>query len=390
MGWLDADVIVETVLLALLATAFLGCAVMLMGVWFAPSFAEPASPVRRPAAPATILKPLHGDEIGLFDNLATFCRQDYAGPIQIIFGVTSPNDAAIRVVERLRAAFPDQSIDLVIDSHIAGLNPKVANLVNMSAHIRHELIVLADSDIQVAPDYLTRVVDGLERAGGGAVTCAYYGVAANGLWSQLARLNVDSHFLPGVMVGVRCNLTRPCFGATIALTRRSLAAVGGFEAFADCLADDFALGEAMRRIGEPVTVLPFAVGHVTSERSLAELWSHEVRWASTIRAVDPLGYVGWVVMHPLPLALMALALGGGTAALLLILSAIGCRTLMVSTVERCFGQPPHSYWMIPLRDLLSFAVHVSGFVARGVSWRGRHYRMMSTGAQISEQRLPSP
>ena len=119
------------------------------------------------------------------------------------------------------------------------------------------------------------------------------------------------------MVGVRCNLTQPCFGATIAFSRRSLAAVGSFEAFADCLADDFALGEAMRKQGERVTVLPFAVGHVSSEPSLAELWSHELRWASTVRAVDPLGYLGWVALHPLPLALMALALGGGTAALLL-------------------------------------------------------------------------
>jgi ceramide glucosyltransferase len=384
------DFIAEAMLLALLGAALLGCVTIVAAVWLTPGFATSGSSRRGSAAPVTILKPLHGDEPGLFGNLVSFCQQDYTGPVQIIFGVTNPSDPAIAVVERLRAAFPDKSIELIVDPRIAGLNPKVANLVNMNAHIRHELIVLADSDIQVPPDYLTRVVDALERADGGAVTCAYYGVAGNGLWSELARLNVDSHFLPGVMVGVRGHLAHPCFGATIALRRRSLAAVGGFEAFADCLADDFALGEAVRKLGEPVTVLPFAVGHRCNERSLAELWGHELRWASTIRVVDPFGYLGWIALHPLPLALMALALGGGLPALLLVLSAIGCRALMASTVERCFGQPAHSYWLIPLRDLLSFAVYVSGFIARDVAWRGRHYRLISSGTLVSEQRSPLP
>jgi ceramide glucosyltransferase len=266
----------------------------------------------------------------------------------------------------------------------------VANLVNMSAHIRHGLIVLADSDIRVQPDYLARVVDPLVSAGEGAVTCAYYGVAGDGLWSKLSRLNVDSHFLPGVMVGVRCNLTRPCFGATIAFSRQSLAAVGGFGAFADCLADDFALGEAIRRLGQSVTVLPFAVGHSCTEQSLAELWRHELRWASTIRAVDPIGYVGWMALHPLALALMAFGLGGGTPALLLALCAIGCRAAMLSTVRYYFGQPPHAFWLIPLRDLLSFAVYTCGFVARDLAWRGRHYRVLSSGTLVSEQRSPTP
>jgi ceramide glucosyltransferase len=391
MGGLDISVIADAVVLALLAAALLGCLALLMGVWLAPSFAVSLSGGQRSTAPpVTVLKPLHGDEVGLFDNLASFCRQDYAGPIQIIFGVTNSHDPAVRVVEQLRAAFPDMTLDLVVDARIAGLNPKVANLVNMSAHVRHQMIVLVDSDILVQPNHLTRVVDALERAGSGAVTCAYYGMAARGLWAQFSRLNVDSHFLPGVMVGVRCNLTHPCFGATIGLSRRTLAAVGGFEAFADCLADDFALGEAIRKLGEPVTVLPFAVGHRCNEQSLAELWRHELRWASTIRLVDPVGYLGWAALHPLPLALMALALGGGTTALSLALAAVGCRALMASAVERCFGQLSRPYWIIPLRDLLSFAIYLSGFVARGVSWRGRRYGLLSEGTLISQQRSPAP
>jgi ceramide glucosyltransferase len=390
MVGVDPHVIAQTLVVALLAAALLGCLVLLLGAWFAPSFAAPSAPARGSAPAVTILKPLHGDEPGLFDNLASFCAQDYAGLVQIVFGVTNPNDPAIATVERLRAAFPAKAIDLVVDPRSTGRNPKVANLVNMAAQIRHGLIVLADSDIVVRPDYLSRVANALQQAGAGAATCAYYGIAGDGVWSQLSRLNVDSHFLPGVMVGVRCKLAHPCFGATIAMPRQSLAAVGGFEAFADCLADDFALGEAIRQRGEPVTVVPFVVGHRCNEPSFAELWRHELRWASTIRAVDPLGYLGWLALHPLPLSLLAFAFGGGTPALLLALSAIGCRALMASTVQRYFGQPPHPYWIIPLRDLLSFVVYIAGFVARDVAWRGRRYRLVSSGTLISEKRSPSP
>ena len=127
-----------------------------------------------------------------------------------------------------------------------GSNPKIANLINMSERIAHDIVVLADSDIRVRRDYLSRLVGALERFGG-AVTCPYYGISTGNLWSQLAQLTIDSHFLPGVVVGARLKLSRPCLGSTIALRRQSLVAIGGFEPLADCLADDYVLGELLQR-----------------------------------------------------------------------------------------------------------------------------------------------
>src|SRR4029079_1438851 len=95
----------------------------------------------------TLLKPLHGDEPGLFENLVSFCEQDYAGPVQIVFGVSNPNDPAIGFVKRLRQIYPGSALELVIDARLAGPNPKVANLINMSSKIEHDIVVLADSDI---------------------------------------------------------------------------------------------------------------------------------------------------------------------------------------------------------------------------------------------------
>jgi ceramide glucosyltransferase len=379
----------DILLVALWLAGAFGCLFMLFAAALMWSSTRP-QPAPEPAPDLTILKPLHGDEAGLYENLASFCEQDYSGAIQIVFGVENPNDPAIAVVERLRAAYPGKALELVVEPRAVGSNPKVANLINISGRIAHDVIVLADSDIRVRRDYLARLVGALERQGGGAVSCPYCGISTGSLWSQLAQLTIDSHFLPGVVVGTRLKLSRPCLGSTIALRRSSLAAIGGFEPLADCLADDYVLGELLRERGEPVSVLSFAVGHVCAESSLVELWRHELRWALTIRTVDPLGYLGWTVSHAFPLALIAWLLGGGGPAMGLAVAALVCRAVLIFATERGYGLPPHPYWLIPVRDLLSFAVFVAGFVARDVSWRGHHYELMSEGILKPDRRSRPP
>jgi ceramide glucosyltransferase len=308
--------------------------------------------------------------------------------VQIVFGVSRPDDPAIALVEKLRAMFPHETMELVVDGSVHGTNPKVSNLINMSARIAHDIIVLADSDIRVRPDYLSRLVGKLERTGG-VVTAPYYGISTGSLWSRLSELNVDGHFLPGVLVGSRFALSRPCLGSSIALHRSSLLAIGGFEAIADCLADDYEIGALMAARGEPVSLLDFAVGHVCDERSFGELWRHEVRWAMTIRSIDPIGYLGWSISHAFPLALIAWILGGEEIAAGLAIGSLACRGVLIYAIERGYGLPPRPYWLIPLRDLLSFAVFAAGFVARDLSWKGRRYSLMSGSTTISERRSPS-
>ena len=375
-------------LLGLMAAGVCGCLFMIVAALLAPR--RPAATPNSSPQAVTILKPLHGDEPGLYENLASFCQQHYAGQVQIVFGVSNPTDQAVAVVERLRAAYPDRLLELVIDDRVTGSNPKIANLINMSGRIANDIVVIADSDIRVRPDYLSQIVAALDRVGG-AVTVPYYGIPVGNIWSRLAQMNVDSHFLPGVVLGARLNLSKPCLGSTIALRRQTLAAIGGFEPLADCLADDYVLGELVIKRNEPLTLLPFAVGHVCRESSFGELWRQELRWALTIRTVNPLGYLGWSVIHAFPLALIAWGLDGGVPALGLGLAALACRAGLIFAIERGYGLQPHPYWLIPVRDLLSFAVFVMGFVARDVSWRGHHYELMSEGMLKSgKKRLPSP
>jgi len=348
-----------------------------------------ASVCPAPAPGVTVLKPLHGDEPGLFDNLTSFCVQNYPGPMQIVCGVQDSDDDAIAVVERLRATQADRDIDLVIEPKAHGLNRKVSNLVNIAPRIRHDVVVLADSDMRVGPDYLSRVIAALAEPGIGAVTCLYYGVAVTGIWARLCALVINAQFLPSVVVGLALGLARPCFGSTLALRRATLAEIGGFKAFADCLADDYAIGEALRARGYKISIPPFAVAHVCTQTSLRELWRHQLRWARTIRSIDPAGYAGTIVSHPFPWALIAALVGAGSTALLpaigIAMASIACRMALLREVERGYALPPQAYWLVPACDLLSFAVFVFSFLSWQVSWKGRRFRMVAGGAWVADR-----
>lgn len=337
----------------------------------------------------TILKPLHGDEPGLFENLASFLAQTHAGPVRMVLGVQSDADPAIATARRLIAAYPGRDIALVVDGRQHGTNRKVSNLVNMSAEIAGDVVVLADSDMRVAPDYLARLVAELERPGIGAVTCLYHGLPAGNAWSRLSALAIDTHFLPGVAMGLALGLATPCMGSTIALRRETLERIGGFRAFADALADDYELGAAVRRLGLAVRVPGFVVGHVCPERDGRALVRQELRWQRTIRQIDPLGHAGSVIGHPLAFALAASALGPGPIAGAVLFTAIAARIGLCLAVERAFGVKRHPYWLVPARDLLSACVFVASFFGRAVSWRGHRYEVARSGALLPIAR-PDP
>lgn len=375
-----------------LLLAVVGCLYGLVSAWLGGRFAAMPAPrlpegATRPSV--TILKPLCGLEPNLYQNLATFCRQDYEGPVQIVFGVQNAADPAIGVVERLRSAHPNLRIDLVIDARQHGSNRKVSNLINMSERIAHAVIVLADSDMVVAPDYLERLVAELSQPGVTGVTCLYHGVPANrGVYAHLSALAIDVQFLPNVLTGTGLGLAKPCFGSTIAFTAESLAKIGGFQRIRNDLADDYELGEALRGLGGRVAIPNFSIGHTCVDTEISGLWRHELRWNRTIRNVDPAGYAGSVVTHAFPLALIgALLPGAGSGALTVAALALACRVLLCIRLERAFGLQPHPYWLLPIRDILSFMNFSWGFVSGAVTWKGHDYRVVADGTLIPEAQL---
>jgi ceramide glucosyltransferase len=331
--------------------------------------------------PVTLLKPLHFDRPGLEDDLDTFLAQDYPAPIQIVFGVQSESDPAIPVVRHLMARHPGIDMELVIDSRRYGSNAKICNLINMAEHAKHDTLVLSDSDISVSHDYVAKVVGALLQPGVGAVTCPYTGrPGANG-WSTLAAMGTSYDFLPNMVFGSFWGVADACLGSTIALKRTTLAAIGGFEAFSNYLADDYEIGRAVRGQGLDVQVLPVAVGHRSTEVTLAELFAHELRWSRTVRVLRPWSHLGTVITHPVPLALIGLALlGGGIVPTVVAAFALLARFTLKLRVEKAFAAGSGPLWLLPLRDMLSMAVFLASFFGQKVAWRGSRFEVRPSGA----------
>jgi ceramide glucosyltransferase len=341
--------------------------------------------LRRPAAkPASqpsicVLKPLHGDEPELFENLASFCGQTYAGPVQLVLGVQDPDDRALPFAERLRREHPDRDIVVVSDPTIHGTNRKLGNLINMAAAAHGDIVVISDSDVRLAPDGLDQIVAALEAPGVGLVHCLYRGRPTASVWSRLAAMDVNTRFAPSVLVGEALG-ANPCLGPTMALRAQTLTATGGLEHLADFLADDFELGRAVRAAGLTIACPPMVIDHVFPERSANEMLMHELRWARTIRLVQPAGYLGSIIMHFTPLALIGAALTGFSAwSLAALVALVLFRQAQADVLCRLLAADRGVLWLLPVRDLLSLGVFVAAIFGDRVEWRGNRLRVQRDG-----------
>jgi len=339
-----------------------------------------ASPSDRPAI--SVLKPLYGDELGLHENLLSFVDQDYPA-MQIVFGVRSSTDGALPIVRRVIAERPERDIALVIDSRVSGRNLKVANLVNMLPAAKHNLLVFADSDMRVGRDYLATVTAPLSDPAIGLVTCLYKGWPTGGIWSWLGALHINFSFLPGALLGEAIGAGGGCFGATIALRRAVLERIGGLAVVRDELADDYRIGTAVREAGFATALSPYLVETSVSEKNLKCLWRHELRWARTVRLMAPVGFAGSIVTHTVAFSLIAALFCGFNSTSLGFL-AISCalRWASAGAIARILKLPSAGLWLLPLRDLLSFAIFIGSFFGRSVSWRDQLFRIEPSGVIV--------
>jgi ceramide glucosyltransferase len=348
-------------------------------------------PPAGPALPATVLKPLHGAEPGLRENLLATLRQDHAAPFQVLFAVADATDAAAPVAEAAMAAAPATDAALLRDGRLHGPNRKVSQLVNLMDHARHPVLVVADADMRVPPHWLTAVTAPLADPAVGLVTCLYQAEAADGGgWSRLAALGIDWHFLPHACFGEAIGRAQGCYGATMALRAETLARIGGFAALAGLLADDHALGAAVRRLGLRVVVAPVLPVHRMAEPGLAALLRHELRWARTLRLLDPAGHAGMGITYPVVPGALAAALAPAPWGWLALGIALAARLGLALVVERVLRRPWR--WgrlaLLPVREVVSAGIWLAALFPGTVLWQGRRYRMRWDGSMV-EAGLPA-
>ncbi|MGC2203939.1 MAG: bacteriohopanetetrol glucosamine biosynthesis glycosyltransferase HpnI [Stellaceae bacterium] len=328
---------------------------------------------------ASMLKPLHGDEPGLYENLRSFAEQDYP-TMQIVLGVNDPQDSALPAARAVMRDLPSCDIALVVDRRARGSNAKVANLENMLEVARHDLVVLADSDMRVDQNYLATVTAPLLDPQIGLVTCLYKGASTGGIWSELGAQHINFAFLPGALIAEALGLGGGCFGATIALRRDTLERIDWLTRLRDELADDHRIGDEVRALGLAVVLSHYVVEARVTEPTLAALWRHELRWARTVRAVAPSGFAGSVLAHPVVVAALgAVATGFGLTSCLFLVISLVLRWASTRVIAHALGVSPATPWLLPMRDALSFAVFVASFFGRTVVWRDRVFCVEASG-----------
>jgi ceramide glucosyltransferase len=337
------------------------------------------------APDVTILKPVKGVDQRMYAGLVSHCRQEYAGKLEIVFGVSSRNDPAVGEIERLQAEFPDCAIRLVECRERLGTSGKVSNLVQMLREAKYEHVLINDSDIRVSPMYLTRVMQCFSDANVGMVTAPYIGRTAETggaltVWSRLEALGISTDFLPGVLTarrlegGIRFGL-----GSTLATSKGVLAKAGGLEPLAEYLADDYEMGARIAEAGYRVELSNEVVETTVPEYHYRGFRDHQLRWARSTRDSRKLGYLGLGVTYALPWAVMTCVASGlalwSFSLLSVVLLARVAVALSVGVGVLGDEQVLRDLWLLPLRDFFGLGFWAWSFAGDTVVWRGELFAL---------------
>jgi len=359
-------------------------------------------------APAvSILKPLRGLDEGLYENLRSIAQQDYPGAVQIVLGATSADDPALAVARRLQHEHPELDIAIVVGRPNRARNPKVANLIGLTEAAAHEILLVSDSNVRVAPDYLSAVVAELAQPGVGLVANVIAVRDERGLGAAFEALQLNG-FVASAVCGADELARHPCvIGKSMLLRRSELEALGGWRAFADVLGEDYVIGQTYARAGHRVVISSYIVPTVGGRWSLRRFASRHLRWCQMRRWIAPGAYAAEPVLNPAPWWLGAvwiagtrtgaLGLSAGTwlaAAVLGVLMSV----LRESSHARLLGARPlgwHALAGVPVKDLAMLAIWALGWFRRRVQWRGHAYeigpgsRLEPLGSDAELEGLPA-
>lgn len=339
--------------------------------------------------PVTILKPVKGVDAESFENFSSFCEQDYPC-YQLVFAVASADDPVIPVIRRLMDAYPTVAIDLVVDSRIYGPNYKVCNLIHAFAKARYDFLIVCDSDIRVGPRYLRKVAAPFHDPAVGLVTSLYRSPRVGTIPTALEAMGFTTEMIPNVMAALRLEGLTFALGASMAVRREALLKIGGFPALVDYLADDYQLGNMVYRAGYRLELSGYFVESVMKRESLSGILSRQLRWARTMRASRPGGYLASGITQPAPAAILALLVSGFSVSGWLAFMMLGMSRLVCGFVfSRVFVRDnlfPRYFWLLPLRDLLAFATWALSFLGNRVVWRSHVFRVLPGGKIREVQR----
>jgi ceramide glucosyltransferase len=333
-------------------------------------------PPAQALSPISVLKPLAGPEDGLESNLRSFFTQDHA-EFELLFAVRAATDPAAGIVRALQDEFPARATRLIVTGEPPYPNAKVFSLASMLAEARYDLLVMSDSDIRVDAGFLRSIAAEFSDPRIALATCPYRAVAGPSVWSRLEAEGMNTEFLAGLLVARMIEGVKFAVGPTIAARKSALQAIGGFGVLKDYLAEDFVMGKFAAEAGFGVILSRNIVQHHIGSESLRANASHRLRWARSTRRSRPIGYLGQIFTHTLPIAALILPLRPSWWPVLLI--AAGCRGAAAwATCAWILGARPR-WLLLILQDFLGFCFWLAGFAGNTIHWRGRRYYLYSDG-----------
>jgi len=338
--------------------------------------------------PVTLLKPVRGIEPRLRDSLESFFRLDYP-QVEIIFGARTDDDPALAIVRELMEIYPHVPVRVVTCGEPPWSNAKCWSLAKMIGKARFDHLVISDSDVEVAPNYLQQLIPALLEPGVGCVTALYRGKPTGGLWALLEALGMSVEMTSGVLVADMLEGMKFALGPTMAVRREVLEQIGGFARFAEYCSDDFMLGKRIADAGYKVILSPHVIDHVILHESLDQSLIHQTRWMKSTRYSRPKGHLGMVLTFAMPYGVLGLLAGAAGGKLVLgatILAATLLNRILLSLVAGWTAvRDPRSLaycWLYPLRDLMGFSFWLASYFSHQIRWRGERYRLEVGGKMV--------
>jgi ceramide glucosyltransferase len=328
--------------------------------------------------PVSLLKPVRGVDFGTDENFASFCMQNYP-EYEILFCVNEMSDAAVPVIQKVMKDFPARRIRILANAPQIGSNRKINNLAVLTREAKYEILLQTDGDVRVGPNYIRELVAPFVDPAVGVASCFYRATAQNSFWAELEAVGTASDFFAGALVAEWKEGITFALGASVGTTKTWLAKIGGYEAIANLLADDYELGNRVHQAGGKVLLCREPVWTMYPAQGAKGFWDHQVRWARTVRLCRPASFIGLLFTHGLPWALLTAAVAPcASIAAAYLLAYVVLRSIMAWVVG-IWGINDdvlrRRFWLIPVRDLLNFAVWLAGFASNRVTWGGLEYVM---------------
>jgi len=344
-------------------------------------------------APAiTLLKPLKGCDATTVESLQSWFNQNYAGQIQILFGVADASDPVCKIVRELIEKNPGRDAQLVVCAESLGANGKVSTLVQLERLAKHELILVSDADVRVPADFLANIVAPLRDSKTGLVNCFYRlaNPATTAMRCEAVAINAD--FWSQVLQSASLKPPDFALGAAMLTRRKLLEEIGGFAAWVNCLADDYQLGHRIAQRGHRIALCPVVVECWDAPMNWCDVWKHQLRWARTIRVCRPLPYFFSILSNatlwPLLWLIASLVWSKTLCAPLIAVVCLLIRMVLAQNLQRRFMQSRDniaSPWLVPVKDLQQAAIWMSAFLGNTVEWRGQKIRLRRDGTLIAEK-----